>query len=98
MTFRAEKTMNRPPGDVSQAARILGKNNVWLCRLANLTSARLGARGLTGNCLFPVHVLCLLRAQVAILPTKLAKMPTKMAVVPLIDAKVGVPSAMMTLE
>ena len=27
--FRTEKTMFRPPGDVSQAARILGKNNVW---------------------------------------------------------------------
>ena len=26
--FRTEKTMFRPPGDVSQAARILGKNNV----------------------------------------------------------------------
>ena len=29
MTFRAEKAMFMPPGDVSQAARILGKNNVW---------------------------------------------------------------------
>ena len=56
-----------------------------------------GARGLTGNCLFPVPVLCLLRAQVAILPTKLAKMSTKMAMLPLIDAKVGVPGAVMAL-
>ena len=28
--FRTEKTMFRPPGDVSQAARVLGKNNVWM--------------------------------------------------------------------
>ena len=28
--FTAEKTMFRPPGDVSKAARILGKNNVCL--------------------------------------------------------------------
>ena len=28
--FRAEKTMFRPPGDVSQAARILGNN--YVCR------------------------------------------------------------------
>ena len=27
--FRTEKTMFRPPGDVRQAARILGKNNAW---------------------------------------------------------------------
>ena len=31
MMFRTDKTMFRPPGDVSQAARIVGKNNVcWL--------------------------------------------------------------------
>ena len=27
--FRTEKTMFRPPGGVSQAARIFGKKNVW---------------------------------------------------------------------
>ena len=27
--FRAEKSMFRPPGNISQAARFLGKNNVW---------------------------------------------------------------------
>ena len=73
-----------------------GAGELW--RLANLTSARLGAGGPTGHGLSLAPLLCLLWAQVAILPSELAKMPTKMAVVPLIDAKVGVPGAMMTLE
>ena len=72
-----------------------GAGELW--RLANLASARLGARGPTGHGLLLAPLLCLLRAQVAILPTKLAKLSTKMAVVPLIDAKVGVPGAVMAL-
>ena len=34
--FRTEKTMFRPPGDVSQAARILGKNNVCILHLVDV--------------------------------------------------------------
>ena len=48
-----------------------GAGELW--RLANLTSARLGAGGPTGLGLSLAPLLCLLWAQVAILPTELAK-------------------------
>ena len=58
MMFTAEKTMFRPPGDVSQAARILGKNNVWckcakmcgkVCKLAKMCKQREGGLRFLGR-------------------------------------------------